>query len=41
MEIAPDLVDPDLNLSIREMYERCDDLLAVNPFQPDVKKNAS
>jgi len=41
MEIAPDLVDPDLNLSIGEMYERCDDLLAVNPFQPDVKKNAS
>jgi 2-amino-4-hydroxy-6-hydroxymethyldihydropteridine diphosphokinase len=34
MEIAPDMVDPDLNLTIREMYERCDDQLAVNLFQP-------
>jgi 2-amino-4-hydroxy-6-hydroxymethyldihydropteridine diphosphokinase len=34
METAPDLVDPDLNLSISEMYVQCDDQLAVNLFQP-------
>jgi 2-amino-4-hydroxy-6-hydroxymethyldihydropteridine diphosphokinase len=33
LEIAPDKVDPALNLSIREMYKRCDDQLAVNLFQ--------